>query len=127
MEFISLEFRGQVLPECRTPAPERKSAKNSNAWRNLAKLSVFSDLCLVDIYIYLLTTTCHIPAETFMPFFTSRVGEWLEYMEGHEAWWDKVWMEAEREGEVEVTMTPEHGPPNYQVCGHQEDRCRDFC
>ena len=39
-------------------------------------------------------------------------------MEGHERWWDKIWMEAEKKGDMEVTFTPEHGPPNYQVRGH---------
>jgi len=45
-----------------------------------------------------------------------RVGEWLKYMEGHEQWWDKVWLKAAADGDLEVTMTPEHGPPNYQIC-----------
>ena len=39
-------------------------------------------------------------------------------MEGHERWWDKIWMEANKKGDIEVTFTPEHGPPNYQVRGH---------
>ena len=38
-------------------------------------------------------------------------------MEGHERWWDSIWKALEARGDVdEVTMTPEHGPPNYQVC-----------
>jgi len=45
-----------------------------------------------------------------------RVGQWLEYMEGHERWWDAIWQAAAERGDEEVTMTPEHGPPNYQVC-----------
>ncbi|XP_023342923.1 uncharacterized protein LOC111712519 [Eurytemora carolleeae] len=45
-----------------------------------------------------------------------RVKEWIGYMEGHERWWDKIWMEADKKGDMEVTFTPEHGPPNYQVC-----------
>ena len=44
-----------------------------------------------------------------------RVGQWLEYMEGHERWWDAIWRAAAERGDEEVTMTPEHGPPNYQV------------
>lgn len=44
-----------------------------------------------------------------------RAGEWLEYMEGHERWWDAVWRAAKDNGQEVVTMTPEHGPPNYQV------------
>ena len=43
-----------------------------------------------------------------------RKGQWLEYMEGHERWWDAIWAAAEAQGAQEVTMTPEHGPPNYQ-------------
>jgi len=45
-----------------------------------------------------------------------RCGQWLEYMEGHERWWDAIWAAAKANGDEEVTMTPEHGPPNYQVC-----------
>jgi len=45
-----------------------------------------------------------------------RVGQWLEYMEGHERWWDAIWHAAAARGDEEVTMTPEHGPPSYQVC-----------
>jgi sugar phosphate isomerase/epimerase len=41
---------------------------------------------------------------------------WLEYMEGHERWWDAIWLSLAEAGCQEVTMTPEHGPPNYQVC-----------
>ncbi len=36
-------------------------------------------------------------------------------MEGHERWWDKIWLALSEAGVQEVTMTPEHGPPNYQV------------
>lgn len=43
-----------------------------------------------------------------------RCGQWLEYMEGHERWWDAIWAAAKANGNEEVTMTPEHGPPNYQ-------------
>jgi len=45
-----------------------------------------------------------------------RAGDWVKYMEGHERWWDKIWEVAAEAGDLEVTMTPEHGPPNYQVC-----------
>jgi len=41
---------------------------------------------------------------------------WLEYMEGHERWWDAIWLSLSESGYEEVTLTPEHGPPNYQVC-----------
>ena len=36
-------------------------------------------------------------------------------MEGHERWWDQIWAAMSRAGVQEVTCTPEHGPPNYQV------------
>jgi len=45
-----------------------------------------------------------------------RKGQWLAYMEGHERWWDAIWKAAAEQGLEEITMTPEHGPPNYQVC-----------
>jgi len=51
-----------------------------------------------------------------------RKGQWLSYMEGHERWWDKIWMEASKRGDKEVTMIAEHGPPNYQVCDPVTDK-----
>ena len=45
-----------------------------------------------------------------------RAAAWLEYMEGHERWWDAIWRAAAARGVQEITMTPEHGPPTYQVC-----------
>ena len=44
-----------------------------------------------------------------------RLAPWLDYMAGHERWWDAIWQAAAARGAEEVTMTPEHGPPNYQV------------
>ena len=44
-----------------------------------------------------------------------RLAPWLDYMAGHERWWDAIWQAAALRGAEEVTMTPEHGPPNYQV------------
>ena len=41
-------------------------------------------------------------------------------MEGHERWWDAIWRAAADNGDEFVTMTPEHGPPNYQVTENQE-------
>ena len=43
-----------------------------------------------------------------------RKGQWVAYMEGHERWWDAIWAAAKEKGLEEITMTPEHGPPNYQ-------------
>lgn len=51
-----------------------------------------------------------------------RLGQWLEYMEGHERWWDAIWQAAANRGDEEITMTPEHGPPNYQVCDPRTER-----
>merc|ERR1719220_1852384 len=51
-----------------------------------------------------------------------RLGQWLEYMEGHERWWDSIWRAAAKRGDQEVTMTPEHGPPNYQVCDPRTEK-----
>jgi len=45
-----------------------------------------------------------------------RAAGWLEYMEGHERWWDTIWQAAADNGVEEITMTPEHGPPTYQIC-----------
>jgi len=51
-----------------------------------------------------------------------RSGQWLAYMEGHERWWDAIWAAQAANGAEEVTMTPEHGPPNYQVCDPVDGR-----
>jgi len=51
-----------------------------------------------------------------------RLGQWLEYMEGHERWWDAIWQAAAERGDEEITMTPEHGPPNYQVCDPRTEK-----
>lgn len=51
-----------------------------------------------------------------------RAGQWLAYTEGHERWWDAIWRASADRGEEEVTMTPEHGPPNYQVCDPRTER-----
>jgi len=51
-----------------------------------------------------------------------RASAWLEYMEGHERWWDSIWRAAAEAGCQEITMTPEHGPPNYQVCDPQTNK-----
>lgn len=51
-----------------------------------------------------------------------RLGQWLQYMEGHERWWDAIWAAMERAGVTEVTVTPEHGPPNYQICDPADNR-----
>jgi len=51
-----------------------------------------------------------------------RLAPWLDYMAGHERWWDAIWQAAAARGAEEVTMTPEHGPPNYQVCDPQTGR-----
>ena len=45
-----------------------------------------------------------------------RSPEWIPYMEGHERWWDAIWRSLSDLGVEEVTLTPEHGPPSYQVC-----------
>jgi len=43
-----------------------------------------------------------------------RVPEWLSYMQGHEVWWDKIWLSQKAQGKEYVTMIAEHGPPTYQ-------------
>ena len=50
--------------------------------------------------------------------------QWLEYTEGHERWWDAIWQAAAEQGLDEITMTPEHGPPNYQVTKRSRSRSR---
>lgn len=43
-----------------------------------------------------------------------RAPEWMPYTEGHESWWKKIWDEMAKRGDEWTTVTPEHGPPNYQ-------------
>ena len=47
-----------------------------------------------------------------------RAPEWLPYTEGHEAWWEEIWKQQAARGQAVTTVTPEHGPPNYQVPCH---------
>jgi len=45
-----------------------------------------------------------------------RVPHWKDYVTGMLRWWTTI-MQAQQKAGVEVaTVTPEHGPPNYQVC-----------
>ena len=39
----------------------------------------------------------------------------VEFSTIHVRWWDVIWEKAALAGVEEITMTPEHGPPNYQV------------
>lgn len=43
-----------------------------------------------------------------------RAPEWQSYVEGHENWWNTIWQACLSRGDEVVTLTPEHGPPNYQ-------------
>ena len=43
-----------------------------------------------------------------------RAPEWRPYVEGHERWWDQCWAAMAARGDAVATITPEHGPPNYQ-------------
>lgn len=49
----------------------------------------------------------------------------MPYTEGHEAWWQEIWKQQAARGQAVTTLTPEHGPPNYQVCFGGE-RCRTW-
>jgi sugar phosphate isomerase/epimerase len=51
-----------------------------------------------------------------------RSPEWIHYMEGYEAWWDKIWHSQLARGCEYTTMIAEHGAPSYQACmpGTQE-------
>lgn len=37
-----------------------------------------------------------------------------QYTEGHEQWWDTIWEAQAARGQAVTTVSPEHGPPNYQ-------------
>ena len=41
-------------------------------------------------------------------------------------WWDVIWEKAAQAGVEEITMTPEHGPPNYQVRISKKHRLEQF-
>jgi len=43
-----------------------------------------------------------------------RAPEWIPYTEGHERWWTTIWKAQKARGQKITTLTPEHGPPNYQ-------------
>ena len=45
-----------------------------------------------------------------------RSPEWIHYMEGMAAWWDKIWQSQFARDCEYTTMIAEHGPPTYQMC-----------
>lgn len=45
-----------------------------------------------------------------------RSAEWIQYMEGYEKWWDKIWKNQLEQGCEYTTMIAEHGAPSYQAC-----------
>jgi len=45
-----------------------------------------------------------------------RAPEWLPYVEGFEKWWSYIFSKQIENNKIMPTLTPEHGPPNYQVC-----------
>jgi len=44
-----------------------------------------------------------------------RDARWKEYVTGHLSWWRHTWKQMSARGDKVITVTPEHGPPNYQV------------
>jgi len=44
-----------------------------------------------------------------------RDARWKDYVSGHLAWWNTIMKDMATRGEKVITVTPEHGPPNYQV------------
>jgi len=45
-----------------------------------------------------------------------RVHHWKEYVTGMERWWSNIFKAQQAAGIAESSVTPEHGPPNYQIC-----------
>jgi len=45
-----------------------------------------------------------------------RAAHWQSYVEGMMRWWTSIWKAQLAAGVAVSTVTPEHGPPNYQVC-----------
>ena len=45
-----------------------------------------------------------------------RAPEWSEYVKGFETWWDNIIKEMITSDDCSISFTPEHGPPNYQIC-----------
>jgi len=45
-----------------------------------------------------------------------RATHWKDYVTGMERWWSAIFKSQQGMGINECSVTPEHGPPNYQVC-----------
>jgi len=45
-----------------------------------------------------------------------RAKHWREYVTGMQRWWSTIFRQQQAAGMNVSTVTPEHGPPNYQVC-----------
>jgi len=105
--------------------PELKMVADLSHWVNVAETNADDpDLTKVieDFAGQFRHTHCRVGYDHGPQVPDPRVGQWLEYMEGHERWWDAIWRAAAERGDEEVTMTPEHGPPNYQVCDPQTNK-----
>jgi sugar phosphate isomerase/epimerase len=51
-----------------------------------------------------------------------RVPRWMPYTEGMEKWWDTIWNAQKARNLEYTTITPEHGPPNYQQTNPETDQ-----
>jgi len=105
--------------------PDLKLVADLSHWVNVAETSPSDpDLTAVieDLAPRFTHTHCRVGYDHGPQVPDPRSGQWLAYTEGHERWWDAIWRASAERGEEEVTMTPEHGPPNYQVCDPRTDR-----
>lgn len=99
--------------------PELQLVADLSHWVNVAETNC-SDLDLTSVIESMAAKFRHIHCRVGYDHGPQvpdpRKGQWLEYMEGHERWWDAIWAAAAARGDEEITMIAEHGPPNYQVC-----------
>lgn len=97
--------------------PELKFVADFSHWINVAETDT-NDLDLTqvieDVSPQVYHTHCRVGYDHGPQVSDPRAPEWLSYTEGHERWWDAIWKAQAVRNQHVSTMTPEHGPPNYQ-------------
>lgn len=97
--------------------PEMKLVADLSHWINVAETDTTDpDLTKVieDLAPQVYHTHCRVGYDHGPQVPDPRAPEWIAYMEGHERWWDAIWMAQAARGDTSTTMIGEHGPPNYQ-------------
>eukprot|EP00949_MAST-11_sp_MAST-11-sp1_P005211 g5211.t1 len=97
--------------------PQMKLCADLSHWVNVTETNCDDvDLTRVieDIASQVVHVHCRVGWEQGPQVSDPRAPEFLKYMEGHEKWWDTIWLAQAAKGMAVSTMIAEHGPPPYQ-------------